>query len=259
MTSTWARAAALSAESLDDLAENRVAAICIPDFATAQECRGFAQALSQTPLRYYEVGRPAGYVGTTFVHYMKRPKRDYFDDVQAAFAAVHVVSGRAFDPLARFQDLIRQRTGYAIGVAQEPGYGSYFAGIVRILSGGNDIHIDFAPQFAKNNLVGQVGCQLTWNAYMDDTSSGGETTIWNKLWDWTGDPAEDAKYPQFTRDQLAGQESYVFKPKMGSVVIFNSRNPHQVVEVAQGGDALHRIGMGSFMGKLGGRNLVMWS
>lgn len=255
----WARETSLSTESLTDLIENRVAAIRIPDFATAEECRGFADALADADLRYYQVGRPAGYVGTTFVHYMKRPKGDYFGDVETAFAGVHAVTDRAFDPLTRFQEVIRQRTGYTIGVAQEPGYGRYFAGIIRILSGGNDIHIDFAPQFATDNIVGRVGTQLTWNVYIDEDYSGGETTIWNKPWDWTGDPVEDAKYPHFTREQLRDEEQYVFRGKAGSVVIFNSRNPHQVVEIGEGHAALTRIGMGSFIGNIGDRDLIMWS
>jgi hypothetical protein len=259
MSRHWATETSLNTESLTDLIENRVAAIRIPDFATAEECRGFAEALADANLKYYQVGRPAGYVGTTFVHYMKRPKSDYFGDVEAAFSDVRAVTDRAFDPLTRFQELIRQKTDYAIDVAREPGYGRYFAGIIRVLSGGNDIHIDFAPQFAKDNIVGRVGTQLTWNVYIDENYSGGETTIWNKPWDWTGDPVEDAKYPQFTREELRDEDRYVFKGKAGSVVIFNSRNPHQVVEIDEDDGALTRIGMGSFIGNIGEKALIMWS
>lgn len=259
MSNAWAQALSLSTESLAALIENRIAAIVIPDFATIEECSRFSKALSNTSLQYYKVGRPAGYVGTTFVHYMKRPKGDYFDDVEAAFSAVRKITDQAFDPLSRIQELIHQKTDYTIGLARESGYGPYFAGIIRDLSGGNDIHIDFAPQFAKDNAVGHVRAQLTWNVYIEQAASGGETTIWNKPWDWTGDPLVDSKYPHFTREELADAEDYVFKAKPGSVVIFNSRNPHQVVEVAEGIPPLSRVGMGSFIGNDQGQNLVMWS
>lgn len=259
MSNPWAQALALSTESLAALIENRVAAIVIPDFATTEECSRFSEALSSTPLQYYQVGRPAGYIGTTFVHYMKRPKGDYFGDVEAAFSAVRQVTDQAFDPLSRIQELIHRETDYTIGVAQESDHGRYFAGIIRDLSGGNDIHIDFAPQFAKNNAVGHVKAQLTWNVYIAQAVSGGETTIWNQPWDWTGDLERDSKYPHFTREELADVERYVFKAKPGSVVIFNSRNPHQVVEAAEGSRALNRVGMGSFIGNDSGQNLIMWS
>jgi hypothetical protein len=257
--SDWAKMVPLSTQGLDDLINNRVAAIVIPDFATQEECQQFAKVISQTALEYYKVGRPAGYVGTTFVHYMKRPKGDYFNDVAAASSAVKAVTDQAFDPLERFKNTIRKHTDYAIGLAEEPGYGSYFAGIIRNLSGGANIHIDFAPQFAKGkNVVGEVETQMAWNVYIDQPYVGGETTVWNKQWNWTGDPVEDSKYPEFTREGLSGVESLTFKGKPGSVVIFNSRNPHHVHEVPQG-VANNRIGMGSFMGPVGSRNLIMWS
>lgn len=258
--SEWARMAPLSTRSLDDLIANRVAAVEIKDFATPEECRQFAEVMSKTVLEYYKVGRPAGYVGTTFVHYMKRPKQDYFDDVDAAYAAVKAVTDQAFDPLERFKAIVREKTEYSAEVAFEPEHGSYFAGIIRNLSGGANIHIDFAPQFARGkNIVGDVSTQLAWNIYIDQPLVGGETSIWNKQWDWTGDPVEDAKYPEFTREGLEGVERLTFKGTPGSVVIFNSRNPHQVHEIPEGDDSNNRIGMGSFMGPLGERNLVMWS
>jgi hypothetical protein len=254
----WARYMELSTASLSDVIENRVAAVRIPDFATAEECQTFAAALNEAPLQYYKVGRPAAYLGMTFIQYMNRPKRDYFDEAPEAFSAVEHVTSRSFDPLKRFIDLIHNRTSYSVAVAQEPGHGSYFAGIVRILSGGNDIHIDFAPKFAVDHAVGRVDAQLTWNLYIDEPETGGETIIWNKPWMPTGNKEEDAKYIPYTADELSDAQTFTFKPRIGNVVIFNSRNPHQV-QIAMAERRLHRIGMGSFVGRAGARDLVLWS
>lgn len=258
MATNWARIAELSTESLTDLVENRIAAVTIPDFSTLEECKEFAAVLDEVPLQYYRVGRPAGYVGTTFIQYMNNPKQDYFDNVADAFSAVQSVTSHSFDPLSRFIDLINRETDYSMAVAQEPGCGSYFAGIVRILSGGNDIHIDFAPQFANDHCVGNVTSQLTWNVYIDEPESGGKTTIWNKPWMRTGNAEEDAKYPQFTREGLKDAESFVFEARAGSVMIFNARNPHQV-ETTPSSEKLNRIGVGSFIGQANKDQLILWS
>lgn len=258
MSNDWARQVELTTENLTDLIENRVAAIRLPGFATMEECRAFSAAVGRTSLQYYKVGRPAGYVGTTFIHYMNRPKRDYFDEAASARSAVRTVTDQSFDHLARFIDTVQQKTDYSIAVADEPDYGSYFAGIIRILCGGNNVHIDFAPQFAKDHVVGEVTAQLTWNVYVDEPRSGGETIIWNKPWIPTGNPEEDSKYPHFTREELQDVDSFVFKAQAGDVMIFNSRNPHQV-EITTDVQKLNRIGAGSFIGRAGARDLVLWS
>ncbi len=258
MSDGWARSAALSTESLEALLDNRIAAIAIPGFATRDECQAFAVALSDVPLQYYKVGRPAGYVGMTFIQYMRKGKEEYFENVASAAENVRRVTSRSFDPVERFIRRLGEGTNFSVSVAHEPGYGQYFAGIIRILSGGNDIHIDFAPQFAKDHVVGRIAAQLTWNVYVDDAASGGETTIWNRPWMPTGDPEQDSRYPHFTREELAGAEAFAFKARAGDVMIFNSRNPHQV-EVTGRSETLNRIGLGSFMGRAGARELILWS
>lgn len=258
MNGNWARVGELNTENLGDLVENRIAALLIPDFATAEECNEFSAALDNAPLQYYTVGRPAGYVGMTFIQYMNNPKQDYFDNVAAASADVRSVTSRSFDPVSRFVELIEQKTDYRMSVAEEPGYGSYFAGIIRILSGGNNIHIDFAPQFAHDHVVGQVTAQLAWNVYIDQPPVGGKTTIWNRPWRRTGNAEEDAKYPEFTEEELESAEALVFEARAGSVMIFNARNPHQVATTPES-KRLNRIGAGSFIGQAADRELILWS
>jgi len=258
MSDAWARIAELSTANLEALVDNRLAAISIPNFATKEECQTFSSALKDVPLQYYKVGRPAGYVGTTFIQYMNREKKAYFESVSSAASDVQAVTSRSFDPVDRFIHKIKEKTDFSASIAREPDFGQYFVGIIRILSGGNDIHIDFAPQFAKDHVVGKIAAQLTWNVYIDEASSGGETTIWNQPWTPTGDSEQDAKYPHFTKQALENVESLTFKTRAGEVMIFNSRNPHQV-EVTGASESLNRIGLGSFMGQSSERDLILWS
>ena len=47
---------------LDDLINNRVAAVVIPDFAPPEKCRQFAKVISQATLEYYKVGEFAAFL-----------------------------------------------------------------------------------------------------------------------------------------------------------------------------------------------------
>ena len=60
------------------------------------------------------------------------------------------------------------------------------------------------------------------------------------------------------REVVAGAPTFTYAPTAGDVVLFNSRNPHEVAggPLAQGRD---RIGIGSFLGRMPDRSLAMWS
>lgn len=60
------------------------------------------------------------------------------------------------------------------------------------------------------------------------------------------------------RAAVAGALTFCYVPTASDVVIFSSRNPHEVVggPAAQGRD---RIGIGSFLGRMPDRSLVMWA
>lgn len=95
----------------------------------------------------------------------------------------------------------------SVAVAQELGFGECLAGVIRILSGGNDVQLDVAPQFAKDHVVGRIAAQLTWHVYIDEADSGGEATIRKRRWSPTGGPKQDSRYPHVIREEFAGTES----------------------------------------------------
>ena len=56
---------------------------------------------------------------------------------------------------------------------------------------------------------------------------------------------------------MAGAPALRYRPTAGDVVLFNTRNPHEV-SGGPAGDA-ERISIGSFVGRLADGQLVLWS
>jgi hypothetical protein len=258
---TWSRRAEaeLSRESLAALLADEIPAIRIRNFATPEECGVFAEAVRRAGLRYYSVARRIGYIGLAQYEYRwNRPKEDYFRDVPAADEKKDTVLRQSFDAVQRLIDrLSKHYPSGRIGVAREK-FGQYYAGIIRQASDGVDLHADFAPFNAPHYLIGTIDAQLGWNFYAEELVSGGETTVHHAPWAPEMRAGEIPKSYDLPRETVAGAETFTFTPDLGDVVIFNTRNPHEIA----GGEAApgrERISIGSFIGRLPNRDLVMWS
>lgn len=258
---TWLRHGEepLTRESLAALFANEIPAIRIRGFASAQECQAFAKAVRAAPIRHYSVTPPVGYIGMAQYEYRwDRPMADYFHDVTAANEALARVTNAAWDPVARIVARLQAAWDAPVGVAQEPGLGAYYAGIVRIASAGIRLHADYAPFNSPRYRIGQIDAQLGWNFFAEQPTSGGETSVHNRPWtpERVGDEIP-ASY-DLPRALVAGAHVHRYAPTAGDVVIFNTRNPH---EVAGGGPepGPDRVSIGSFIGRMPDRSLALWS
>jgi hypothetical protein len=251
---------ALSRESLAALLENRIPAIRIRAFASPEECAAFARAVRAGNLRFYSVARRIGYIGMAQYEFRwGRPLSDYFGAVAAADADLDRVAAAAgFDPVQRLIDRLAAVHEAPVGVGQEPGFGPYFAGIVRMASEGVDLHADFAPFNSPAYSIGRIDAQLGWNFFAEELPGGGATTVHNAPWSPAMKPGEIPQSYNLPREIVAGAPTFTYAPTMGDVVLFNTRNPH---EIAGGGsvDGLERISIGSFVGRMPDRSLVLWS
>lgn len=258
MKKRWKHAglAALSSESLQAVIDKEIPAVVISDFATLAECDQLAAAILSMKAKEYEFGKPGSYLGIPLAHYRNRPKEAYFAQVEAAERERATIVSAAFDPVERFMHRIRNQTDFNISIAEEPGSGRYFAGIIRLIPGGSDVHVDYAPTFAKGLMaVGDISAQLTWNLYVSSPSQGGETVVYDQPFEFTG---IDRSYKAYDSALLVDCDSFTFQPQVGSVVIFNTGNPHVVLPSPEGA-ARQRIATGSFMGVMDRRNLILWS
>ena len=250
----------LSNETFDALLSNRIPAIRIAGFATAEECAGFSAAVKAGPMKYYSVAKRIGYIGMAQYEYRwNTPKERYFEDVPTAQAALDSVINQAgWNPVERLIGCISRVTGKPVGPAQERGLGRYFAGIVRSASEGVALHADYAPFNSPAYCIGQVDAQLGWNFFAEGLPSGGDTTIYNAPWSPVMNPGEIPKSYDLPRELIAHAPSFTYAPTPGDVVIFNTRNPHEIA----GGPPVagrDRISIGSFIGRMPDGSLGLWA
>lgn len=262
MPGTWEKReeAALTRESLAALLDNRLSAVRIRGFANAAECAAFSRAARGGNLKYYSVATRIGYIGLAQYEYRwNRPLSDYFHDVPAAAADLaQVVAAAGFDPVARLIGCLQAVWDAPVGLGHEAGQGDYYAGIVRIASGGVALHADYAPLNSPAYSIAHIDAQLGWNFFAEDLNQGGETTVHNAPWSPQAAPGEIPKSYDLPREVVAGANTFTYAPTAGDVVLFNSRNPHEIAggPPAQGRD---RISIGSFVGRMPDRSLVLWS
>jgi hypothetical protein len=262
MKGTWTEVCErdLDKQTLKAVLDNRLAAVRIRNFATLEECERFSKAAKAGDLKYYSVQQKIGYIGLAQYEYRwNTPKENYFRDVAKARANLDPVIQRAgWDPVARLIERVQAVWDAPVGIAREEGLGEYYAGIVRLASEGVALHADYAPFNSPAYTVKDIDGQLGWNFFAEGLLSGGQTTVHNAPWTPEMVANEPPKSYDLPRDTVAGARTYTYEPTPGDVVIFNARNPHEIVP----GTALpgrDRISIGSFIGRMPDNSLVMWS
>ncbi|MBM3504251.1 MAG: hypothetical protein FJX65_10290 [Alphaproteobacteria bacterium] len=243
-------------ENFAALLDNEIPALRIRGFASQAECKQFIGAMDGANMQYYRLA-PVGYIGTAQVEYRwGKSKADYFEACARAWKDWHYVVDRSWNPLERMMKMVADLTGKPTRVADEP-EGRCFAGIIRKASKGTGRHVDYAPMNTPGWNIARIDQQLGWNLFFEAPLVGGETTIWNKPWNVK---AEAGKEPPMSyglgNDAISGAESWTYKAVDGDVVIFNTRNPH---EISGGKDGRERLQIGSFIGRMPDRSFVFWS
>ena len=268
MTRAWRSKAEaeLGAENLRALFDNEIPAIRIKGFATADECRRLAAAVTeaeQHPIVFASKAGEAlskpkiGYIGIFQHFYRHKDKSAYFADVARAQAQLRAIFVRAFDPIARMQDLLGAHVRGSVALADEgEGYGRYYAGIIRTMTVGADLHCDYHPYYARPYRIGRIDAQIGWNIYASGRGGGGELVFYNNPWtpEIRGDEIPES-FP-LPRSSTEGAERFVIEITAGDVVLFNTRNPHEILP-SKGDEP--RISLGTFLGRLPEGDLLMWS
>jgi hypothetical protein len=256
----------LTRETLDALFANRIPCIRVRGFATVAECRAFVAAMDAVGLnKAYQVASPSvrsvpRYIGVPQFEYRKKSKAAYFAEVESSYAdQVKVFAHCGFDPVRRLIDRVHAVVPeLPIGIAQEPGHGRYFAGIIRETTGGTNLHMDFARFSAPDYAIGANSAQIATNFYASGTAAGGETTVYNHHFVPTVPAGTYYEISPLDPARVAASESYTFAPAAGDLVMFNSRNPHRV-HFNPNNDGTRRMGIGSFIGRRPEGDLVLWS
>jgi hypothetical protein len=258
---TWIDGAeqALTPESLALLLDNKIPAIRVPAFATPAECAAFSAAAKAGRMQYYNVADRIGYIGLAQYQYRWTKTRDEFlADVPQAQADVQAVfDAAAFDPLTRMMELLRAHWPAPVDLARESGR-PYFAGIIRSTSDKIDLHVDWAPLNSPDYAIGAIDGQVGWNFFAEELQSGGHTNVYNNPWNPPVVQGEIPKSYGLPRSLTEGVQRFTYRATAGDVVLFNTRNPHEIAAgAAQPGGS--RVSIGSFIGRMPDRSLALWA
>lgn len=251
----------LTKENLIALLDNKIPAIRIKGFASPVECSTFSKAAKAGNVKYYSVAKKIGYIGQAQYEYRWNPdKSQYFDAVVEARKDLAAVVSNSFDPVQRLIERLKAAHPLAVGVAAEPELGEYYAGIIRLASQGVDLHVDYAPFNTLDYAISQIDAQLGWNFFAEDPGAGGLTTIHNAPWNPARIEGEIPQSYDLDHKIVEGASAFTYSPTAGDVVIFNTRNPHEISAGAKGADpAKDRVSIGSFIGRMPDRSLVLWA
>ena len=258
---TWIDGAehALTAESLALLLDNKIPAIRVPAFATPAECAAFSVAAKAGRMQYYNVADRIGYIGLAQYQYRwSRTRDEFLADVPQAQADVQAVfDAAAFDPLQRVMALLQAHWPAPVDVAREDGR-PYFAGIIRSTCDKIDLHVDWAPVNSPDYRIGAIDGQVGWNFFAEELLSGGHTTVYNNPWDPALLPGEIPQSYGLPRSLTQGVPAFTYRATAGDLVLFNTRNPHEIAPgTAHPGGS--RVSIGSFVGRMPDRSLVLWA
>jgi hypothetical protein len=260
---TWQAAAeGLDETSLRALLAGEIPAVRVPEFASAEECASFCAAIREgsTGARAAETARMT-LIGANFSNYAGQSKEGYFEQVEPSYRAVAAIAARAgVDPLQRMIERLRAIWPAHVGVAVEPEHGRYFAGGIKTRTSSGNLHYDFAPHTAPGFAIAGIQDQLGWNLYLDMPRSTGATTTYRRAVPREGGRAGGgaARALNLDRGYVEGAESFTFQPRIGEVVIINTRHPHDIIVENTAPDET-RAQTSSFIGRLPNDDLILWS
>jgi hypothetical protein len=243
--------------TLDQLFGGTIAGLCIPAFLSPAECAQLRQRADALEFSdYVSVFPSIGRVGLTVFEYDRLGKHRYFEAVADAQQRLERVTQGVCDPVARVRERIASLAPTRrVEIAEEPGHGQYFAGLLRRIESGTLIHVDFAPSEQPSWSVGGVDSQAVWNIYLDVPSTDpGVIRVWQRQWSPEDERYKIADSYGYRPDVVADSLSAEIEPRLGMLVMINTRHFHQV-SPADGA----RLTISAALGRLGDDRLVMWS
>jgi hypothetical protein len=251
----------LTQEMLDGLIDNMLAAVIVPHFASAEECAAVVKALIPHNSKSY-TQLPEDWISKVGVgqsEYFSHPegKTDYFRQAaEAEYLRKEIMldTGDFLDKMIKsFQ--VAWPSNVDVLANAETGE-RYYAGVFRFINTVG-IHSDWVPRDAPDWDNAQVSAQIAINLYLQSAEKGGELVIYNKLWQPADEHWKKPTEVGYYTDVVESSRSVCIAPQVGSLILFNCRNFHEVKAI-EGNTA--RISFGCHMGLLPANNqLVLWA
>lgn len=250
----------LEQQHLDALLANDVGAVTVKGVAGVADRVGLRAALGGANWELYADRQPpVGKLGITQTEHAgdMALQREYFARVADNAAQMDAIFATAgVDLRARVMEIFANAWSRTVGVAVDPELGTYAAGVFRKI-GVARLHRDFAPVDARGWSIACVAGQLAWNVYLSvgDEEAGGETVVYRRPWTEALERFRVAGCYSYSAAAVAGAPSVTIRPQAGDLVIFQSRNFHEVLSTSA-----ERITYSSFAGVTPEyRELVLYS
>lgn len=191
---------------------------------------------------------------TLYEHAVRGTIKEYFDRADEFEALRRQVFSAGGDIVDDVLELVGTLTGAPSVVAEEPGYGRCYAGVIREVHGLSRLHSDDAREETPDSVVGTLPYQLGLYVFLDMPEQGGALTVYDR-----GYRPEDGKFREgYGLDPRAvADDSFVGAvPRAGDLILFPARHIHRVDACSGPG---RRIMLQAHLGVHAGGDIVCWS
>lgn len=244
------------------LSANQIAAIKISNFYSQADLAFIDNNIDRRDIAWYANSEnKQGRIGisATEYHSKENGKALYFSLVAKATTAREKMFHGVQDPIQKIVDMFS--ADYKISMALEPSMNEapYFSGLIRAMGAKSTLHFDHAPVQLPGWKVSESEEQFSLVLYLQMPDVGGELNIYNHPW-----VPEDEVYNKDILEKgpngfdpifLESEEPTKVPPASGDLIIFRTRNFHQIDSIGSG---QIRLSFNSFM-TLNGDELSLWS
>jgi hypothetical protein len=256
----WSRVVtAPSAGDFYDLFNNKCAAITVQNFLSSEEIEKILAVIHEFGLRYYnyrvddENVPKAKHIFDTHYHYEQKTPDDYFPGAKENNLQYQEFSRKiGFDPALKVATYMGEIVKKPVAIAQQDGK-EYTYAMVRELSSSALLHADYAKFIPDYWSINCTKAQYAWNIYLTDPGEGGETVVYNRLWEKEDDENILGETYGYHRNIVDGKQSIEIKPAPGQLTFFNSRNFHEVKASSR-----IRVTVGGHIGLTDDDEVIMW-
>jgi hypothetical protein len=249
-------------ELLPSLASNEIAAIQITQFLGRKTLDIVIANMDKQNIKWYENKEyQQGRIGINATGFLGKAdgKQEYFNLTPQAEVARDEIFAGTQSPIDKITEFFSD--GYRASVAIEPEMQNarYFAGLIRAMGAKSTLHFDYAPSQLPGWSVSEAEEQFGLVLYLQMPTGGGELNVYNRPWQpedelHNNDIGQKGTHG-FTEGFLGDTPYASVKPSEGDLVVFKTRNFHQVDEIQSDKP---RLGLTTFM-SLKDDTLSLWS
>jgi 2OG-Fe(II) oxygenase superfamily len=231
----WQQESPLTARTLQQVLNNQISGLVVDYFLSARSCAILAQKLNQLELRQ-TYDRPSRRGATPTLNqfvvqtdYQTRSTHDYFARAAKAYTAYgEMVAKTGVDPASELVDVLQQVTQTPVELAEQAGQ-RYFFLAAQKRYGSSQLSANFAPYLSSHwSISHSIVAQLTWILYLEAPVQGGPCVVYDRPWVREDEQWQLSLAEGYDPAVVVGCRSTKFQPQLGRLVLFNSRNFHEV-------------------------------